>query len=659
MLVAFVLALVCALLWRRNLLEGLTLAIVAFFAYLYLLTELLSAAVALTAGSVRAGWCVACLALAALLVVSRARGGRLWQDLPALSRPRPEALAYLAYALGVLVLAMRIVPYNVDSMIYHLARIDCWATNRTVAHFETTILRNVESAPMGEFVNLHVYLLSGYKDVLFNLLQAASYLCCGLYVWGVSRRVGAQRAAAAVATLLFLGTPIALSEAFTTQNDVFVALWAMAFVAVVLSLAADPIDLGFDAWGRARLCCLGALTGFAYLTKPSVLIAMVIFAIWLVARCLRQGQGLGRVLAWCAGTLAVALAVTAPELLRNLQTFGSPLGPWQGKGQLVLTADPRFLLLSLVKNLCYSLPGTAFPVSNARLVAVVQRLAAALGIAENDPLISEDGRPFYLLDPVQHGCDEANISPVLLAVLVCLAVSLVLFVADRLRRPSAPAGAAPASSGLDFYPVVSFASLFVFLTVVKWEPWVGRYGVGYAALACPGVAWCVQSWIGRAAAARRLRPRAVMGAAVAGAFALLACVSVYAGLRYNFGLMRAQAAAPGGRWEAYYGNGSVDFLDEFTPVREGLDSYRPKTVGFMCNGYGYTYPELALFRSRGIEARFVCADNVTARYRDPSFHPDVIVGVIYDEAEGALLEYNGTSYQVHHLSDDAWFALPL
>ena len=86
-------------------------------------------------------------------------------------REAPGYGVLLLFGAVVLVLSLITTPYNWDSMTYHLPRIAHWAQNGSVAHYATHILRQISSPVLAEFVNLHVYVLTGQSDILFNLLQ--------------------------------------------------------------------------------------------------------------------------------------------------------------------------------------------------------------------------------------------------------------------------------------------------------------------------------------------------------------------------------------------------------------------------------------------------------------------------------------------------------
>ena len=130
--------------------------------------------------------------------------------------------------------ALKSVPYNWDSMTYHLARIANWEQNRSVFPYATHIERQIASPVLGAYVNLFVYILGGKHDSLLNLLQCLSYGSNGIILYGIARRLGVSEKTAFLAPLLYMGTPIALAEATTTQVDNFATLWFLCFLYFLL-----------------------------------------------------------------------------------------------------------------------------------------------------------------------------------------------------------------------------------------------------------------------------------------------------------------------------------------------------------------------------------------------------------------------------------------
>lgn len=71
-------------------------------------------------------------------------------------------------------IALHTVPYNWDSMTYHLSRIMYWIQNRSVSYFDTNIPRQLVSPVLAEYVNLHLFSINGLSDVYANMVQNLS-----------------------------------------------------------------------------------------------------------------------------------------------------------------------------------------------------------------------------------------------------------------------------------------------------------------------------------------------------------------------------------------------------------------------------------------------------------------------------------------------------
>lgn len=76
-------------------------------------------------------------------------------------------------------LALGTIPYNWDSMTYHLPRIAYWRQNRSIAHYATNCIRQISSPVLAEFVNLHVYILCRGHDWFL--------ICCRHFLISLTR----------------------------------------------------------------------------------------------------------------------------------------------------------------------------------------------------------------------------------------------------------------------------------------------------------------------------------------------------------------------------------------------------------------------------------------------------------------------------------------
>lgn len=191
---------------------------------------------------------------------------------------------------GLVFLAVRTTPYNWDSMTYHLSRIANWAQNQSVGHYATHNIREIVSPVLAEFINLHVYILSGNKDIFVNLLQCFSALTNVWLVYELAEKIGCSRPYAQLAAFLFYTCPIAFGEALTTQVDQFAALWLLIFMYYVLDMIEEKYRFQLDKDTINTCLIMAGCIALGYLTKPSVLIGMAFFAVLLLIKCIRRKE---------------------------------------------------------------------------------------------------------------------------------------------------------------------------------------------------------------------------------------------------------------------------------------------------------------------------------------------------------------------------------
>lgn len=581
---------------------------------LFGITEVFSLFTLLNGTAVRVMWLT--LAIGSALFLYLRRGRKRKYDIPG-----PEILILCLLGLGVLLLALWTVPYNWDSMTYHLPRIMHWAQNGSVAHYATNSVRQLGSPVLAEYVNLHVYLLCGGSDRAFALLQSVSYLLSVRVIYGISRKLGAGRYFAFLAALIYMAMPIAFAEALTTQVDHFATLWLLYFSYVLLDFTGRDKKLVFDKSVCCRVCLLGLLVSFGYLTKPSVCIAMAVMVLWLLCVCIARRDSPSVIIKLTGCVLPVILLPILPGLVRNIRTFGAISPPMVGERQLIGTLLPEYVLLNFTKNFTYNMPVPFWRGSAVLFTIWIGRLAKLLGVYLNDPRISENGQNFVMHQAPEFGHDTA-INPLCMYLfLFCVAAALVT---RRKRRERT--GQAAAWSG---YAMAVTAAFAIFCMALRWEPYVTRYMLSYLALLCPVIAVVLQDC---------LPAKWKKGVLVV---VCLCCTADLAGLgRFHTEMCTEYGA--GKRPEGYFANRMTEY-EPYSEICEMIRQRGCRQVGISMKENNYEYPFWVMLDGTVERMEHVAVKNDSKKYFDEKFIPDCIIRLGKKPKSG--LTVNGVKYK--------------
>lgn len=520
-----------------------------------------------------------------------------------------------AFAAALLVLAVYTVPYNWDSMTYHLSRIANWTQNRSVAHYATHNIREIVSPVLAEFINLHVYILSGKRDVFFNLVQCVSALTNVWLIYEIALKLGCKRKYAGLAAFIFFTAPSAFGEALSTQVDQFAAVWLLIFVYYYLELLKQ--ELAFSR--RVMECCamMAICMGFGYLAKPSVLIGMAIFLLVLFVICIVR-KAKAAFIAGAAGFAGVIVAaLVLPEMIRNLLSFGSISLPIAGQRQLVGTWNPLYVFVNVLKNFAFNLPNIYLYESDHWIAAVVYRIAGLLRVNIDDPAISEDGRAFFL-HPAQTYDPDLAVNPVVLwGFFFCMLWEIIHF-----KRQGKGTGR--------FYSGLVTMTFLLFCCAVRWEPFVSRYMVAYLALLCPMIAYETQDFT------EYFRGR-ILGAAPYVLLAGMCCVELIGLGVYHTGIARAGQED---RFRGYfYARQSI--YEDYRAVCEAVSDGGYTKIGLLLQQDSYEYPVWQALKGQVGEIRHVLVENESSVYEIADFMPDAILS---STDQGEVVEYAQEDY---------------
>ena len=396
---------------------------------------------------------------------------RVWKQ--KLRSYRPDRLTvvvgiYLTVVLGsTAVTALVAPPNNEDSMSYHMSRVFYWAENANIDFFPTRDGRQLFYPPFAEYCILHLQILTG-EDRLANLVQWSFFIGCLVACSLICAELGGNHRHQLVTVVFSASLPMGLLQAPTTQNDLVVTFWVLAFAYFAMRhIRGDgPTD-----WAAT-----GAGLGLAILTKPTALFAAFPFVIWVVAgTCLSLTR---RKILQIASLLILALLINAPHWSRNFNAYGHPFGSDTHRS-VALCADPGFVSLgsSFLRHFSMHFKSSDLPLGNDEPLArnietIVEWLHGLVGASVDDVDSTWLGQKFNLT--AKEGLfmhEDYSGFPLHLGIL------LLSMVCSPLLR----------YSDSDFRPyllstIVGFLLMCLFL---KWHPWMTRFHVTYALLAVP------------------------------------------------------------------------------------------------------------------------------------------------------------------------------
>lgn len=585
--------------------------------FLFALTEVLSVLYALRFRYLFAAWGLLDVLLLALFAVQWRLSGlsvksAIREGYAGGKQALREAPGYgilLLFGAVVLVLSLITTPYNWDSMTYHLPRIAHWTQNRSVAHFATNSIRQISSPVLGEFVNLHVYILCRGHDLLFNLLQGTSYLTCAVMVAAIAGKLSCDRRFRFLAALLYMSMPIAFAEALTTQVDNFAAVWLLFFVYRLLEYTDREKPMRFDRVTVCRVGAMGLCVAWGYLTKPSVCVGMVVFALWLLLVCIGRRDKPGDLAGIFFSALPCVAIPLLPEILRNFKSFGAYASPSAGAAQLVATLRPSYLMVNLLKNFSFNMPTALVKDGHEIFDGIAVKAAELLHVDLDAEAISENGREYMLHEAGNYNCDTAGGSVVLWLFIFCTLWVLLRF--GRTQWEKCGRG----------YVTAAALSFLAFCTVLRWEPFVGRYMISYLALLCPMISMVLQLETGE----KRREP---LRWGIVSTVCFLCVMELLSLSRYHYKIFQEHA-----RTRPYsYFTARWDEMAPYAALTDQIKSQGYENVGlYLHKADDFEYPFWAMLD--GCRLEHVMVENETAGYADEGFVPDCIIwfGALPDE----------------------------
>lgn len=595
-------------------------AIVIWTLFAFVITEMLSWFRMVSTVSLWVCWLILDLALLGLNIGKYKKKGCKWKRLlPPVRYATAGIMWMIVLSAGMVYLAIKTIPYNWDSMTYHLPRIFHWLQNGSVEHYATHIDRQVASPVLGAFVNLHVYAMTNGNDLLVNLLQCFSYLTNGLLVYHIAAKIRCSKPYCVMASVLYFSMPIAFAEALSTQVDNYSALWMLCFSYLTLNMLRQEERFVMSTRNSVRVIMLSLCVAFGYLAKPSVGVGMVIFALWLLIVMLKRKDSIAAIACYTLVGGGILALILAPEFYRNIVTFSSFSSPDAGQRQLIGSLHPRHILVNFVKNFTFNMPVVWLYDSSFIIWKYVMRFARLLEIDIDSPVISEDGREFVVRDAQNYGNSTA-VNPLIVWLVIGCAV---LFVLKNRKRHLGELR--------NQYFITAAFSFLCFCAVLRWEPFVSRYMISYLAILCPAVAGQSEMFLeGRNEG--ELRKRVGFSAI----FYFL-CASEMVGLIYYHGSIALRSGT-----EEYFVS-RKEIEEDYKEVISFVNNRGYDKVGLLIGGDSHEYPLNAMI-NHNARIEHVNVTNATGKYEDADFVPDIIIAINFAPDDVTIC--HGNRYEI-------------
>lgn len=505
---------------------------------------------------------------------------------------------------GIFYLVINTIPYNWDSMTYHLPRITEWVQNKSIAHYATYDVRRVTSPVLPAFINLQIYLFHRNNDSVFNLLQYTSFVTNAILIYQISKKMKVKREYCWLSMLLFISMPIAFGEALSTQVDHFSTLWLLMFVYLLLDVLRDDYQLKCDKKVILDVILLSSCIAYGYLAKPSVMFGMVFFAVWLLGVSIRRKDPIKDIILLIFISVLIIGVIIAPEIIRNIITFGSISDPIAGKRQLIGTINLLYVLVNGLMNYTMNLPNI-FLDWRGFLEHCVYWIAYILKVDIRSPLIAEDGVAFYLHEAGRYNHDTAiNPTVVIVSTIVLIGVIWKLIKREKLKFQYT-------------YIIVSVGAFLFFCCVVKWEPFVTRYMLSYLALLCP----VAGIWLSE-------MKKQKYSSAILGILIFISTYELIGLFSYHYSISRDQNKYEE-RTMGYFTVNGVNG-NNYVKLKEELEKIECSNIGlYLSMAATYEYPIWTMV-DEDVRMESILVDNATARYENQEFIPEYIIVINKD-----------------------------
>jgi 4-amino-4-deoxy-L-arabinose transferase-like glycosyltransferase len=336
--------------------------------------------------------------------------------------------------------ALAYPPTNYDSMTYHMARVSNWINNQSIEFYPVLNQRQNYQPPLAEYTILFLQILTG-SDIFANCVQWFCFAGCIALAYLITGEFFESQPLQLLAAFIASTIPMAILQASSTQNDLVVSFFIMAFALFMIKLKQE-----FSA-GNVIFC--GLSLALALMTKGTALIYCAAIGICLAMPLLRSNKRIKYATVLSAIVL-FALIFNSGLAVRNYKMYNDPLSPDSGQYR----NEKLALFSGLIRNAAMHLG-----VNSPELKKLEHELIfSILGDELNDPQTTWKGSSFASYYS-RHEDTAGNAIHMLLL--------LFIFVTIPFWIKKVP-------GDFRWYFSAVFAGFVLFCLILKWQPWCSR-----------------------------------------------------------------------------------------------------------------------------------------------------------------------------------------
>ena len=283
---------------------------------------------------------------------------------------RFELGSVMAILAAILLIAVVAPPNDWEAMAARMMRIVMWMQQGSIAHYPTLDLSQLYHPPLPAWCILHFQILSD-GDRFANVVHWGALTGCGVLASLIVKEMNLTFQVQVLAAVIAVTLPMGLVQGSSSQGNLVVAFWLLAFVLFTLQYFKNPSSVG--------LVCGALAFGFALLSKGTayVIAPPIAATLWLCGIVRTIGyRRRAKLVCTGAGVVLVALVVNGGHFARNWDTFGHPLiaREWIHRhSHMNKQINIRVLMANLVRNAALHL-GCPNETINHQTLDTVRRL---------------------------------------------------------------------------------------------------------------------------------------------------------------------------------------------------------------------------------------------------------------------------------------------